>query len=55
MMLKKYYTYEVIRDGNIVGSGVIAVWFWQSSLLAHKEVTALLPDGFQQINFRRIK
>lgn len=55
MMLRKYYTYEVIHNGTIRGSGLTWVWFWRSSLFAYKTVTTDLPDGYQQINFRRIK
>jgi hypothetical protein len=54
-MLKKYYTYEAIIDGTVLGSGVIAVWFWQSPVKAHRLVTEMLGEGVQQINFRPIK
>jgi len=54
-MLKKYYTYEAIMDGTVRGSGIIAVWFWQSPRKAYQLVTEALGKDFQQINFRPIK
>lgn len=56
MMLKKYYTYDVVQNGTILGSGLTWVWIWVSPLAAYKIASATLSDyGVKQTNFRRIK
>ena len=56
MMLKKYYTYDIVQNGIILGSGLTWVWIWVSPLNAYKIVSATLSDyGAKQTNFRRIK
>ncbi len=37
-MLKKIYTANLYWNGEIRGSAVQSIWFWQNAALAHKKI-----------------
>ena len=55
VVISKTYTYEVIKEGVIRGSGITRGTIFTSAMQAYNEAKANLESGFYIVNFRRIK
>ena len=38
-MLRKFYWYKVHSRGEVIGSAVVPIWFWQSAITAHRDAS----------------
>ena len=56
VVISKTYTYEVIKDGVIMGSGIVKISFFTSAKDAYDSAEKELSKyGVYIVNFRRVK
>lgn len=56
--MKKCYTGNIRKDGVIIGSGIVWIWFWQSAVSAHIKLGSKInaeEKGWGLSDFRRVR
>lgn len=57
-IFKKYYTCDVVEDGEVLGSGIGEYWFWKTPIKIHKHLDEFCKEinlNAKIFNFRRVK